>query len=301
MNLKESIRQWVLRNLPHTPEDLERIAYLNNLEARDLLIVFHNWMKRHVKPQPRQIKKSKAFEQNPIVVQRTSDFVKIIDDIEQGRDLKKYLSRDVIRNPVLVPGTNRRRPDLDLMLNDWGIHHLHISTQVEHDGFVRRDGPLLFAVFKPQAAYLIDVMDHASWTRDHVLEVLVSEWPEDGVIHEINEGIVRENPITESQRTVLRSNHCNAFFTFEEKMFIPDGGMATSGYSIKAVREADRLLDRIEAFERDFIQNPERLKSDFERHGVLFPDMPEFEFAIRDDGYGIIETKSQAWINLNDG
>jgi hypothetical protein len=71
------------------------------------------------------------------------------------------------------------------MLNDWGVHHLHISTQVGVDGYVRRGGPLLFPVFRPQVAYLIDIMGHRDWTRHHVLEMLATEWPNEGAIHDL--------------------------------------------------------------------------------------------------------------------
>jgi hypothetical protein len=86
MNLKESVRQSVLRDL---------VAYLNGLDAHGLLVVYHNWMNRLLRPQPRQVRKSRAFEQNPIFAQRKSDIDQIIADIEEGRDVTKYLSRDI--------------------------------------------------------------------------------------------------------------------------------------------------------------------------------------------------------------
>ena len=162
VDLKESARQWVLQNLPYDSEDTSLVSYLNSLNAHRLLVIYHNWMNRRVKPQPRIVHKSKVFQQNPLTAQRASDIAQIIDDIKQGRDLTKYLSRDIVRAVVQIPGQPQRR-DLDLMLNSWGVHHLHISTQVEPDGFVRRDRSLLFVVFKPKAAYLVDIMRHGEW------------------------------------------------------------------------------------------------------------------------------------------
>src|ERR1019366_10197639 len=96
--------QWVLQNLPYDRGDASLVAYLNGLDAHDLLVVYHNWMSRLVKPQPRTVHKSKAFQQNPLTTQRASDLAQIIGDIEQGRDLKKYLSRDIVRAVAQVPG-----------------------------------------------------------------------------------------------------------------------------------------------------------------------------------------------------
>ncbi len=44
---------------------------------------------------------------------------------------------------------NQRRSDLVLLMAEWGIHHLHLSTVMEADGFVRRTKDLLFAFFSP--------------------------------------------------------------------------------------------------------------------------------------------------------
>ena len=297
MNLTESIRQWVLKNLPYDRQDAALSVYLNGLDAHGLLVVFHNWAHRLVKPQPRQVRQSMAYRQNPRTAQCASDLAHIIADIEQGRDLTKYLSRDVARAPVKVPRT-ARRPDLDLMLSDWGVHHLHISSQVEADGFVRRGKRLLFAIFAPNVAYLIDVMKHGDWTRDHVLEVLATEWPTEGVLHEIRGVAGLKNQITEEQRATLRRRRTNTWFEFGGKVFAPIGGMSGAGTTIAATRESDMLLDRIRVFEEAIARNPRCLEADFARSGLVLPKQPQFTVAIREDGAGVIETQTGAWINF---
>ncbi len=183
MSLVESTREWVLTNLPYDRGDAALVAYLAGLDAHGLLVVYHTWISRLVKPQPRAVHKSMAFQRNLLATQRASDLAQIIADIEHGRNLKKYLSRDIDRAPAKAPGPGCRS-DLDLLLNNWGVHHLHTSSIVEPDGFVKRDGPLLFVSFTSRAAYVIDIMMHGDWNRVHVLEVLASEWPHEGVIHD---------------------------------------------------------------------------------------------------------------------
>jgi hypothetical protein len=301
MSLVESARQWVLQTLPYDRADTALVAHLNALDAHGLLVVYHNWMSRRVKPQPRTVVKSKAFQQNPLTAQRASDLAQIIADIEQGRDLTKYLSRQIERAVGQASG-QPPRPDIDWMLNDWRVYHLHISIQIDPDGFVTRhkqknaDEPLLFAAFQQQTAYMIDIMKHGDWTRDHVLEVLATEWPNEGVIHEVKGVLGLSNPITEEQRATRK--HPNSAFEFRGKVFMPIGFMSATGTTMEAGREADKLLVRIAAFERELIRNPKVLKPEFERHGLAFPEAPEFEFAIREDGYGVIETKTHTWVNL---
>jgi hypothetical protein len=278
---------------PFDRTDADLVAHLSGLNARGILIIYFNWMSRLVKPQPREVRKSKAFEQNPIVAARASDFAQIIGDIEIGSDLKRYLSRGV-EIAADLPGKKRR--DLDLMLNDWGVHHLHISTQAEADGYVKRDGPLVFAIFRPPTAYLIDVMSHKDWTRGHVLDVLATEWPEEGIIHELRG--VHAGRHTDEERAALRKNHLTTIFEHGGRVFMPSGGLTLGGTAIGVTMGADKLLSDLEYFEEHFIAHPERLQEAFKASGIRLPDEPVFEFAIREDGYGVIETTTRGWINL---
>jgi hypothetical protein len=298
MALSESARQWVLRELPYDRGDPILVTYLAGCNAHRLLVIYHNWASRLVKPRPRVVHKSRAFQGNPLATQRASDLAQIIADIEQGRDLKKNLSRAVVSAPAKAPGAGRR-PDLDPMLNHWGVHHLHISTTVEADGFVERPKPtpLLFAIFKPNAAYLIDIMFHGDWSRNHVLAVLAGEWPNEGVIHEIK-GTSSTARITESQRANLRENGYNAAFAFGGKVFAPASATMSGGTTMMAWLWARHVVVKLDAYQQALNANPRCLSPDFERHGLVFPDTPELEFAIRDDGAVLIEMKTGACIGL---
>jgi hypothetical protein len=296
VSLAESTRQWVLTNLPYDRGDAALVAHLAGLDAHGLLVVYHNWISRLVKPQRRAVHKSKAFQRNPMATQRANDLAQIIADIEHGRDLKKYLSRDIDRAPAKAPGA-RHRPDLDLLLNNWAVHHLHISSIVEPDGFVKRDRPLLFVSFASHAAYVIDIMMHGDWTRDHVLEVLASEWPHEGVVHEIK-GAPSANQITEGQRATLRKKGGNAEFAFGGKRFVPANFLMSNRTTMMAGEWARHVLGKMAALEQALGKNPRGLASVFARHGLKFPEEPEFEFAVREGEAGVLETKSGTWMNL---
>jgi hypothetical protein len=144
-------------------------------------------------------------------------------------------------------------------------------------------------------AYVIDI--HGDWTRDHLLEVLAGEWPRKGVIHEIK-GAPSASQITESQRANLRKNGYNAAFTFGGKVFMPASIMMSGGTTRMAWAWARHLLGKIAALEQALATNPRCLAPDFQRYGLAFPDTPEFEFAIREDGAGVMEKKAGAWMKL---
>jgi hypothetical protein len=302
MNLTDSVRQWVLASLPYDRGDAKVVAYLNGLDAHAALVVYYKSAGRLVPPQPRTVHKSRAFEQNPLTSQRASDLALIIADIEQGRNLKKYLSRDIDRAAVKVPGDKRR--DLDMLLNDWGIRHLHISSVVEANGFVKRDDHLLLVSFKPDAAYLIDVMSHRDmtyhkWVRHHLLEALASEWPHEGVIYEMKTPTA-PNQLTETQRANFRGNHYNAAFSFGGRTFVPRGLTMAIGTTMEARLYARHLLDRVREVEKALTENPCGCAAVFERYNSTLPNEPEFVFGIGNDGPAILEKKTGTWIALRE-
>ena len=81
--------------------------------------------------------------------------------------------------PANARGDLKTRRDLDLLIADWGIHHLHLSP--ERDG--RRTGDLLFAVFRPDDAYLLQILPHGNWAELSLLETIVRNWPDGALIN----------------------------------------------------------------------------------------------------------------------
>ena len=297
LGLLESARRWVLANLPYNRRDQNLVSYLSGLNATELLIAYHNWSSRLVRPQPRTVHRSAALQSNSLVTtQRAADLALLIDDIEKGRDLKKYLSRGVERSPVKVPGGSR--PDIDGMLNDWRVHHLHISSIVESDGFVERDGPVLFVSFTPQDAYLIDIMPHGQeredWTRNHVLEVLATEWPDKGVIHKIPNAVPTGQTLSDEERANLRANGYNASFEHDGSVYMPAGGMVSVGTTVAATRAAQQLVRQMEQLEGNYAKDPRV----FARSNLALPQPPAFEFEIGEHGAGLRETQTSAWMAL---
>ncbi len=68
------------------------------------------------------------------------------------------------------------------MLNAWGVHHMHLATALTRKGHVRRTKQLLFVVFHPEDAYLVDIGDHNSFHQRRVLEVIARTWPDAGIL-----------------------------------------------------------------------------------------------------------------------
>ncbi len=266
------------------------------MPPKKLLLTYLIWKNRLVSALPRKVLQSSTFAQNPLVQARSKTIKKIVKDIERGNDLTKYLSRGVRVGFSLPRDPEKkelhRRRDLDLLLNDWGIHHLHISTTVEADGFVKRNELLIFAAFKERTAYLIDVMNHREWTNDHLIKVIVETWPNAGLAFELKGIIPSEQTYTAEERAQLRGVGMSTFVKIDGRAFMPNSGISTAGTSTRASLTAVRILRTLKQFEEKINASPAEVFSFIRQHGGNIQGDPAFEFSFFNQGFGVIETTS---------
>jgi hypothetical protein len=268
------------------------------MEAFQLLVLFRNWLSRFVWPQPRRVHRSHALMSNPTAadLRYRPALEQIINNLEGGVEITPYLSRGLRygyqRSQGPKPMPLSKRQDLDLLLNDWNVHHLHLSTRIAADGFTKRTRPLLFAVFRPNDAYLVDVMRHGDWTRSHVLEVIIGEWPEAGLVRELK-GVLRlATTITEDDRAELRNSGINAMFEFNEKVYAPAGGITGAGTSVQTTMSVNEVFRNIDWFRRELERDPEFVSKALAEKGVS-ASAPDLHFTFFENGdYGIVERQT---------
>lgn len=300
MDLVEGARQWVLRNLPYDKSDTQLDTYLNGMDAHKALVIYRNWMSRLIRPTPRQVHISQSLQTRLSQSRHAAVVRHIVSDIEQGANLKPYLSK-LVNTAVQVPTTPKklnRRNDLDLLLTDWGMHHLHLSTTVGPNGFVTRTADLLFAVFRPRDAYLIDIEPHRSWTKKSLIQILHKELPGAKATHVLRGVAGLSYEPTEEEHQQLRNAGGGIAIMIDDEAVWPGGGISTAGTSMMATKDADRLLDQLEAFEEAWEERSKEVRSSFASSGVILPEMPAFEFVCDQTGPGIFEATTKALVRL---
>lgn len=199
----------------------------------EVAVKYFNLKLREITAQPRKVHKAKAFSYDP-------KYQKAIDEIERkaatGKSLMPHLSKfflDLNYN--------------DSLLNDWGLHHLHLSTKISPTGFTERTGPLLFAHVQPGAFYMVAVLPHGSWTNRQLLEEMLKNWPQLLVQYELKGIAGVEHDITEKEHAQLRKGHVQAILQLSDKKVYTSigGGVATNGTNIRVVMEHDRWAEYI--------------------------------------------------------
>lgn len=289
MNFQEDIRTFVLANMPY---DAAKRSELEALHTPDLLIIFQNWRNRLIPQRTRRVHPSAAFSKNPLAATYRTDLDQLIAKITNGDDLTPHLSRRILKGyESSNAGPFGGRPDLDLMLADWQIHHLHLSSVLEQDGFVKRDGPLLFAAFFGEDAYIIDIFGHRDWTKEIVARILIDEWPNCGLVHELRGAIGLERSLSEQDRGLLRSNGINSsLIEHNGKVYmIGRGGITSAGTSVVATRQADYILAALESFAKHVTAYPNYIADTLQANGLTPPETPHLRYVFVPDGSGYIQ------------
>lgn len=295
------IREHVLTHLPCADADREA---LEKEKASDLLIIYANWLDRLIWAQPRRVHLSDALRANPLFsdVRFAGSLATICDRIERGDDLTPHLSRGLhvgYEAPSDEPKKLNRRRDLDLLLGDWGIHHLHLSTHVEADGFVTRTDPLLLGVFKPDNAYLIDIIEHGEWSRESIMKTAVRAWPDAGIAYELKGALGLARTYTDEERKQLRNAGVNVMLEIDGKVYMTPGGLSTAGTASQATFRAIRLRRDADEFIKRVVTEPLWFADVMREAGVEVPSTMRYKFVFLENGYGVLEQNSGVLIRLS--
>jgi hypothetical protein len=199
---------------------------ISGVDENDLPIVYFNAEQRRIDPRRRKIEISDIFR-CPAELQKGWD--KIQREISNGYDITPHLSK-------FVNCIDRKDP----MLNDWGVYHFHLGDELNGD-FIKRTGPLLFALVTNECLYAINVYSHGQWTNNDIVEVIHRNWP--NVIKQyIVNGIALANDITDAERKILRHSNANAFVQVSDgTIYAPiGGGTVSSGYNLQSIIRMDK-------------------------------------------------------------
>lgn len=160
--------------------------------------------------------------------------------LSTGDDIGPYLSRS----------TNKPTYQ-DMLLNNWGILHLHLGETIESDGYISRTENLLYCKFDSyeSIAYFITIKPHGYWTNKYLLEIVDRNWPESIKDFCIEEAKLITPEPNEKELWHLSINKINTFIEVNGKVYSPPGlGHAADGSALIDVlymQQAVKLLDCI--------------------------------------------------------
>jgi hypothetical protein len=255
-------------------------------------LALQRWMDyrlRHIGVRPREVKKSSRFPVQSLPEEVNNALSALEARFTEGQDVNAYLSKTTIKNDVSDAKSQRRT---DGLWADWGIHHLHLTTEPLAAGarFSERSDWLLFVRVYEDAVAFIDVRSHDEkdlWTQDELLTTFIDSWPEQSERYRISSMRVTPRPSAAGDLKKLRNAGITTPVEHNGEHYFGFGGGVTSAVTstaaslacIQVQRNAQHLARSL-----DLPNNPIRLE--FIRRGV---PQPQLILAVGDDGLVIAE------------
>ena len=218
-------------------------------------------------------------------------FAEIEERFESGGDLAEYLSR--LAEIADVP---------DTMLNDFGIHHLHLGSKPSPDAKrVKRSDLLLLVCVRPDDAYFVDIRPHPKrddpddygWSDQECLRIIDRNWS-----HLLDRYELRgENgdSITDIERKELQRKNVNVVIQIGDRAIAPPGGgMTSSGANATHMVLAKRLLWLAGETQRVIETRWDECRRDLLDAGLQVEDDAEFRLVRIDDG----DVTPEVWSRL---
>jgi hypothetical protein len=231
-DLKRTLRRYMLRELP-----VDNSCTLRDLNLRSLHRVYATWRGRVPPATPRMLHLSTDLLASPHRDNYRDALAAIVREIAEGADLRPRMSTAIddayAFEPPPLLARRRSARHLDRLLADWGVHHMHLSTEPHRKrrGFLARTPHVLFAVFLSADAYLIDLRRHesdgANWSELAILETIVSNWPDSGIMLPSN--YKGGNRSDEDRRDLRSAGLSGGMVEIDGRVWLARGGGQTLG------------------------------------------------------------------------
>lgn len=211
----------------------------------------------------------RLIEKRPRAIYKATSFA-CPAEVEIGlKWLEEKIRKGESVNPHLNSATKKDK--LDGLLYDWGIHHLHLGETFSAPGYVKRTGPVLFAIFRKNNVYFIDIRDHVGWSDKGLLDIVNENWSELLSIYKM-EGVKPETSFDEKEITLLRKSGINTFHELSAgNSYLPMGGGITSaGTSMMAMQTYVEMIRMLNDIKTNIRANVKYFVSHVEPKGLLF-------------------------------
>lgn len=196
--------------------------------------------------------------------------------IEKGEDITPNLS-------TLVDIVTQK----DQMLNEWGVHHFHLGTEFKKN-FIKRTGPLLFALISNDTFYALGIYDHSSWSNLDVVETIHQNWPKAIERYKTN-ALDIAYAATSDDIKELRKSYLNSFIkTTDGTVYAPiGGGMTSNGHSVNSIMKAHKQRAFLKKIENDILtgENESIVKNILTQNGYTDNEYIQAHLEITSNNY----------------
>lgn len=222
----------------------------------------------------------RLLENRPRTIHKANSFV-CSNEVKNGLAwLESKLIKGGSVNPHLNSATKKDK--LNGLLYDWGIHHLHLGEKFSSPGFVERSGPVLFAMFRPDDVYFIDIRNHEGWSDKSLLEIVNRNWPE--LIERYwLKGVRPEASLSANDLTATRKAGINTIVELSDGKVLVSigGGITTAKTSLAAMDSYVELKRALHDVEKEIRSCGSKLATHVSPKDHPFRDKTSFVFVCK--------------------
>lgn len=223
--------------------ELEKMGH-NSVKSntKDFLSLLFNLQKKTISIKKRTVRISKELKEKEIEEPFNSYLNQINSKFENGDDINPHMSKWSV-DPLKY----------DLLLYDWGIHHLHLEIKFDDKGFIKRSDYILFFILKENDVYFLDVTKHkledgTQFSQQHLVTIVKRNWP--FLLQRIN-GINGED-ISDKKYSELRRYGSMSLINVDGEVFAPmGGGYSTAKTSVSNTIKSHQIIDSLRKKEKE--------------------------------------------------
>lgn len=256
VNFENDIRSSILKEFAKYGQQID-----TDIDLLNVIHSYTNWRKRFVGYGRREVLFTKELKNNPLYRQNKK-LQKVVNKIayklKNAEDLTPFLSKGVVDYPL----NDIRRRDIDLMLNAFNIHHLHLGNDREENmkygvQFTKRKDELLFARITKSKVYFINIYKHDFPYKEDIFKVIQNNWEHLLEPYEMRD-IIDINHYSEDATKQLLKKHCNTAISINGKYYMI-GSVSMSGHSNNGMFDIYSLFDIINRYENIFLLNKNQI------------------------------------------
>lgn len=204
-----------------------------DVSKQNAVYQYMNLFKRLIEPKPRKVYYSKEFQCPNEYKTALQEFE---DRIRHGNDLTPFLSEKI-----------KRADYNDMLLNDWGIYHFHLTRWFRDDGFAARSNYQIFAYITESAVYMLQIFPHNAenlYSRREFLIILRNNWPECIKPYRINGVVELCVKLDDSDYGKLREANVNSLVELgnNEVYGMIGGGFSANGFSTEVIQKRNSMI-----------------------------------------------------------
>jgi len=229
---------------------------ISTLETKSELLIKHlNMVNKLIESKKYTVNVSKKINEG-----KYSNSIKKILDVIKWKFENEYNVNSYLSTKIFSPNY------YDILLNDWGIYHLHLSSKkyTKNTFFYDRSDDLLFVFIEDTDVYFLDIQKHKKenvFQRQELLEIMHENWPKLLEKNRLNLDTEQCNKFTNKEIERFRKNGVNVLQNIDGKAILPlGGGYTTSKSNIMCTYEADSIIHSIKAYEKIVDNNKEMIR-----------------------------------------